>query len=148
MEDEGGDINTSINEIFDTGKHTSQKQKEHLARAREAAKKTIEYRRELARREDARQKEEKEEVEKREHAPLPPPPEEPPSSKAELTDEEKEEKQFGKWMKNLQKAQLAAIRQKEEEEERNKVLCSFSKEEHARLMRLVDEDNARAMNEG
>lgn len=159
------DILPPDNDTFSTGgrKPVSNKQKEHLARARVAAKATIERRRKLE--EDAALKEVVQVV----PVDRPPSPSqdpdvgsedepEPPeltrqparnSSKrvsrktktVELSEEEVEIRRFEKFMRNMNTYEALKVKHAEEQEEAKKVKLSISQDEYQHMLHLLEKDD-------
>ena len=129
-------------QIFDTEKgKASIRQREHLVKARAAAKATMDARRELARREEERmikeaQKPAEDAPQKKEEAQDPPAVVQPPP----LDDDDVA---FERWMKNFNRAQQRALKIQKEREESSKIIVKYTKEEYDHLISLVEADKAR-----
>ena len=142
-------INPPDNAVFE--KKASSKQKEHLARAREKAKETIERRRKLdvesnlklvIKEEDKleNQEEPTAEEEKEEQEPVKPKRE---TKKKTETAEDKELRKFESFMKNMNLYEEVKIKHAEQVEEAKKVKCSFTQDEYDYIMGRLEEDDKR-----
>lgn len=129
-------------QIFDTEKgKASIRQREHLVKARAAAKATMDARRELARREEERMI--KEAQTPAEEEPQTPIAYDPPAAKQPPPVAEDEDVAFERWMKNFNKAQQRALKVQKEREESQKVIVKYSQEEYDHLISLVEADKER-----
>ena len=139
-------------EIFHEKRQASEKQKAHLAKAREAAKATIERRRQLEALERAKEESkgkmvdlstdekilEKEE-EERDDTPPPPKPRKS-TKKKEESEEDAELRRFQKFMKNMKTYEEMKELHRQEEEEKKKIKVSFQKEEYDHLIYLLEKE--------
>ncbi len=140
-------------DIFHEKKQTSDKQKAHLAKAREAAKATIERRRQLEALEKAKEESkgkmvdlstdekilEKEEEERDDT----PPPQRPPrksTKKKEESEEDVELRRFQKFMKNMKTYEDMKELHRQEEEEKKKIKVSFQKDEYDHMIYLLEKE--------
>jgi hypothetical protein len=132
-------------EIFHEKKQTSEKQKAHLARAREAAKATIERRRQLEAIENAKMEleakkkdipepiEEEEEKENIDPQPV-------KKTKRKETEEEAEIRRFEKFCKQMALFDQMKEQDRLEKIEASKVKLSLTQEEHDHMMYLLDKE--------
>ena len=147
-------------DVFHEKKPCSTKQKEHLSRARESAKKTIERRRALEIAEKARADTSKAVVPEPERPSSPgqdpdvaseDEPEPPLIAKSksvrkggrktvELTEEEADERRFAKFMKNMSAYERLKVQHAEEAEEAKKVKVSLTQAEYEHMVNLLDSD--------
>ena len=140
-------INPPDNAVFE--KKVSSKQKEHLARAREKAKETIERRRKLDVEANVKlgiKDEDKEsplpERPEPDDEPEPPKPKREPKKKTE-TPEDKELRKFESFMKNMNLYEEVKMKHAEQVEEAKKIKCSFTQDEYNYLMGRLEEDDKR-----
>tara|TARA_A100000171_G_C2120888_1_gene140694 strand:+ start:1172 stop:1735 length:564 start_codon:yes stop_codon:yes gene_type:complete len=123
-------------------KVSSNKQKEHLIKARAKARETIERRRMLDKQAKENKIEEEPEIEdeeEEEEIEQPKPKPKPKGKKVELTEEEQELRRFDKFMKNMNYYEQLKADKAREEEESKKIKISFSQEEYDELLKFLEE---------
>lgn len=136
-------------DVFHDKKPVSNKQKEHLARARQAAKETIERRRKLeaeAKKEAEKEKEpEQQEEEEEEEIPEPPvvkrQPRKTTKKNTDLSEDEIDLRRFEKFMKNMKTYEDLKVQNIKDLEESKKVKVSLSQEEYDHMLALLDKEN-------
>ena len=145
--DENMNILPPDRDIFhEAKKPVSNKQKEHLVRARESAKKTIERRRLLetqAKEKEALDASKEEEDEEEDVDPEPPIVKRQLKKSAKITplnEEEEDARKFGKFMKNMNNYERLKEQHKKDAEEAKKVKISLSQDEYQHMCNLLEED--------
>ena len=145
-------------EIFHEKKPTSNKQKEHLVKARAAARETIERRRRLEREEKEREEQKGKVVDLSTDEKIlkddessgeesPPPVRKPKKKSAakyrEMTEEEMEGQKFEEFMKQMKNYERAKEQHKKDQEEAKKVKFSLNQDEFTYIQGLIEADEKR-----
>lgn len=132
-------------DIFHEKKQVSNKQKEHLIKAREAAKATMERRRkaeeELKRKEEAKENVTVEESVEEEEVEETPKPKRKGKAKVEReeTEHERDLRKFDQFMKNMKLYEEAKVAHQKQIEEANKIKFSLTKDEYNQMMYILDQ---------
>ena len=137
--------------IFHSNKKSvSNKQKDHLIKARQKAKETMDRRKKLEEEANAREKnvvidvkEEDDQEEEVIESPKAKPQSQtrplPKKKVKELTEEEVDARRFAKFMKNMKTYEALKIEQVKQEEEAKKVKISLDQSEYQELVALIEE---------
>lgn len=152
------DILPPDSEVFHKNekKPVSTKQKDHLVRAREKARETIERRRKLDRESKEKKNEDEEGMpEPPDGDPEPEPDPEPEEPKkrnskkkeVQLSEEEIEARRFEKFMKNMNHFEKLKEQKRIDDIEASKIKVSFTKEEYDELLKILDEKDDKAKKE-
>ena len=152
------DILPPDSEVFHKNekKPVSSKQKDHLVRAREKARETIERRRKLDRESKEKKNDDEEGMpEPPDGDPEPEPdpePEEPKKRNSKmkkeiLSEDELEVRRFEKFMKNMNHFEKLKEQKRLDDEEAKKIKIIFTKEEYDELLKILDEKDDRSKKE-
>tara|TARA_R110000787_G_scaffold125982_3_gene237161 strand:+ start:1462 stop:2040 length:579 start_codon:yes stop_codon:yes gene_type:complete len=146
--DENMNILPPDRDIFhEAKKSVSIKQKEHLVRAREKAKQTIERRRRLE--QEEKQKEldgnkDDDDEEDEEEDPVPPvvkkQSKRPTKKSTDLTEEEYDARKFEKFMKNMTAYERLKVQNIKDQEEAKKVKLSLNQDEYDHMIFLLEQE--------